>query len=198
MNKALFLFISSLLFVCAMPAGAQQVGIKTNILYWATTTPNLGAEVALGRKLTIDLTGSYNPWRFGSREDNKKLQHWLVRPEVRFWPYEKWDGHFLGVHGLLGSYNAGGIDLPFPPLNHLRESRYEGYAAGGGFSYGYQWFLGTHWNLEVTAGLGYTYLNYERYECRRCGDRLGKSHKHWVGPTNLGVSVIYLFKSKRN
>ncbi|MCC8019198.1 MAG: DUF3575 domain-containing protein [Rikenellaceae bacterium] len=164
---------------------------------WATTTPNMAVEIALGRKTSFEVSGSYNPWRFGAAEDNKKIQHWVVRPEVRFWPYERWDGHFLGVHGMFISYNAGGVNIPLAPLGSLKESRYEGYGAGVGFSYGYQWYLSPHWNLEATAGIGYAYYNYDRYECWKCGDFLERNHKHWFGPTKVGVSFIYLIKSKR-
>ena len=39
-----------------------KFAIKTNALYWATSTPNLGFEVGLAKKITLDVsgTGSYN------------------------------------------------------------------------------------------------------------------------------------------
>lgn len=176
---------------------AQEVGLKTNLLYWGTTTPNLAAEVALGKKLTFELQGTYNPFRFGSKDSNHKLQHWLVMPELRMWVYEKFEGHFFGIHGLFGSYNVGNINLPLGIFSGWKENRYEGYGTGAGISYGYQWYLSPHWNLEAHLGLGYAYLNYKRYECHRCGDLLEKTHKHYLGPTKVGVSLIYLIKSKK-
>lgn len=180
------------------PVQAQRVAVKTNALYWATTTPNLGVELTLSPAVTLDLAGSFNPWKFGSGESEKKIIHFSLRPEVRFWPYERWDGHFLGIHGLWTSYNAGGVRIPLSPLDNLKNSRYEGYAAGAGFSYGYHWILSPHWNLELTAGIGYLYFNYDRYRCGKCGEPLGSAHKHWFGPTNLGVSFIYLFKERKS
>ena len=47
------------------------LGVKTNTLYWLTTTINIGAEIGLGKNTTIDLLGTYNPWSFG---DNKKIK----------------------------------------------------------------------------------------------------------------------------
>ena len=39
-----------LLAVCCWAgASAQQVAVKTNLLYWAAATPNVGAEVAVGK-----------------------------------------------------------------------------------------------------------------------------------------------------
>ena len=52
------------LLVFATSIHAQEQGtktylpkfaIKTNALYWATSTPNLGFEVALAKKLTLEL-----------------------------------------------------------------------------------------------------------------------------------------------
>ena len=36
-----------------------KFAIKTNALYWATSTPNLGFEVGLAKKLTLDISGNY-------------------------------------------------------------------------------------------------------------------------------------------
>lgn len=63
-------------------ASAQKAAIKTNLLYDATTTFNLGAEFALSPKWTLDVSGNYNPWTFSN---NKKWKHWLVQPEARYW-----------------------------------------------------------------------------------------------------------------
>lgn len=52
-----------LLAVCLWAAGlsasAQNVALKTNLLYWATTTPNLGAEVSFAKSIPYSFsTGS--------------------------------------------------------------------------------------------------------------------------------------------
>lgn len=174
----------------------QELALKTNVLTWATTTTNLSLEIGLGLKTSLDLTGTYNPWEFGSKDSNKKIKHWSVSPELRFWVYEKWDGHFFGLHPFYAYYNAGGIKLPLGIFPGLENYRYQGYAAGFGLSYGYQWYLGPHWNLEATFGFGYAYLNYDRYDCRKCGRHLEKGTKHYFGPTKIGLSFTYLFKSK--
>lgn len=177
----LYLSISSLLFV-----HAQHVGVKTNLLYDATTTMNLGVEFALSPKVTFDLSGNYNPWTFS---ENKKLKHWLVQPEFRYWFCEKFNGHFLGIHAHGGEFNMGGIKLL-----GMEDYRYEGYAVGGGLSYGYQWILSKRWSLEASLGFGYTYLDYDKFYCEECGDKIGEETKHFVGPTKAAVSLIYIIK----
>ena len=72
-----------------------KIAIKTNALYWATSTPNLGLEIGLAKKLTLDISGNYNPWKFS---DNKQLKHWLVQPELRYWLCERFNGSFFGLH----------------------------------------------------------------------------------------------------
>ena len=56
-----------------------KFAIKTNALYWATSTPNLGFEVGLAKKITLDVSGNYNPWKFGN---DCQIKHWLVQPEL--------------------------------------------------------------------------------------------------------------------
>lgn len=61
---------------------AQKVALKSNLLYDATTTLNLGLEIGLARKWTLDVPVNYNPWK---PEDGKRLRHWGIQPEVRYW-----------------------------------------------------------------------------------------------------------------
>ena len=55
------LFLAALLFVCTDLCG-QNVQIKTNLLYDATATINIGSECRLGRPRSLDLSASYNVW----------------------------------------------------------------------------------------------------------------------------------------
>ena len=166
-------------------------GVKSNLLYDAVTTFNLGAEFRLSPYLTLDVSGSYNPWTFS---DNKKIKHVSVQPELRYWLYEPFNGHFLGAHLLYTYYNVGGVRLPLGIFPELKDYRFQGNGYGAGFSYGYQWLLSNRWNLEATFGFGYLYLDHRRYECRTCGDKVGRESKHYFGPTKVGLSLIYVLK----
>lgn len=98
-----------LMLLVSISLSAQDVAVKTNLLYDATTTINLGAEIGVAPKWTVDLSANYNGWTFN---DNKKWKHWMAQPEVRYWFCERFNGHFLGAHLLGGQYNWGGLDLP--------------------------------------------------------------------------------------
>ena len=50
---ALFSFVS---------VSAQNWAIKTNLVGDATASINLGAEIGLAERWTLDLSGSYNPY----------------------------------------------------------------------------------------------------------------------------------------
>ena len=84
-----YLIIAVLAFLASMgSASAQKVAVKTNALYWATATPNLGFEFALGERWTFELEGGYNPWMLNA-EKNMKMnsrQEWALRRSVSFLP----------------------------------------------------------------------------------------------------------------
>ena len=111
-------------------AGAQEMALKSNLLYDATGTVNLGYEVALNHKTTLDIWVNYNPWTLGNKwvglyenemtvrspsasKRDVKLKHLLIQPEVRWWTCEKFNGHFFGVHLHGGTFNIGALKLPF-------------------------------------------------------------------------------------
>lgn len=160
--------------------------IKTNALYWATTTPNLGIEIGLSDKFTLDVSGNYNPWSFS---DNKKIKHWLVQPELRLWTCERFNGHFFGLHAHYAEYNVGGIKML-----GLDNRRYQGNLYGAGISYGYHWILNKRFSIEATIGVGYAYLDYDKYPCGTCGSKLKSGHRNYIGPTKAGLSLVYILK----
>lgn len=192
--KKSFLVTLSLLF-CTSHSIAQKITLKTNLLYGSyAQTPNLSMEFGLGKRITLDISGGYNPWnRTGSAGNNKKLVHWIVQPELRYWTCQRFNGHFFGIHAFGSQYNISEYELPLLFGKGSKDYRYEGWAAGGGISYGYQWILGKHWNLEATIGVGYAYLKYDKYDCPKCGDYVGEYSKSYFGPTKAGVSLIYVF-----
>ena len=183
-----------------LPLPVAEWAVKTNLLYDATSTLNLGFEFGLGRQWTLDVSGNYNPWTFS---ENRKMKHWLVQPEFRWWSCTRFSGHFVGIHAMGGGYNWGGM-LPWGfksgrmfgsvENKNIQEHRYQGWLAGAGVSYGYHWVLGNRWGLEATVGVGYAYLDYDKYPCAKCGRKIGSESKHYFGPTKAGISLVYILK----
>lgn len=193
MSRKFFLICMALAFTSIIHAQNEQkfssrpsFAIKTNLLYLATTTPNLGVELGLSPKMTLDISGNYNPWNFS---DNKRMKHWLVQPELRYWFCERFNGYFIGLHGHYAEYNVGGIKM-----FNLEGKRYEGNLYGAGLSFGYHWILGNRWSIEATLGAGYAHLNYDKYKCGKCGTKIKDGHKNYWGPTKVGINLVYMIK----
>ena len=68
---------------------AQNVALKTNLMYLATATPNLGVEASVGRKHTVQLFYGLHPWKSAS---GRSLRHWVLQPEYRYWFCESFNG----------------------------------------------------------------------------------------------------------
>lgn len=173
------LILSLLLLTLAPRAAAQDFALKTNALYWAGITPNLGFEVALKPKWTLDVSGVYNPWKWS---DDRRLRFWAVQPEVRYWLCEKFEGHFIGLHAHGGQwYGSWG--------RHRRD----GWMAGGGIVYGYDWILSPHWNLEAALGLGYARLWWKESDRLPCIKEKHDKHYNYWGVTKVALSFSYIF-----
>ena len=178
-----------------LPASAQKVALKTNLVSDALLSPSLGIEVGLSRKWTLDLDAQVNFWTVNQHE----WKHMLFQPEARYWFCRSFAGHFLGFHALAGQYNVGNLDLDLKFLGSdfrgLKTNRYEGWGVGAGVAYGYSWPVHPHWNIEAEIGLGWIYTRYDSYPCTTCGNRRRERHPHnYAGPTKAAINIVYIIK----
>lgn len=178
-----------LLLSLPQAAKAQTLAVKTNVLSDLTTTINLGAEVSLAPKWSLDISGNYNAWDF---KEYRKQKHWLVQPEARFWFCETFNGHFLAAHVLGGEFNMADPLFPFSLYKPLRDYRFQGWMYGAGIGYGYHWILSPRWSIEAEIGVGYVGTTYEQYECVRCGTLLEEGCSGRFSITKLAVSVVFM------
>lgn len=56
-------------------AMGQNVALKTNLLSDAVLNPNIGIEVGLAPKWTLDVTGQFNAWDLSH---DRRWKHWAV------------------------------------------------------------------------------------------------------------------------
>ena len=184
-----------LLAVLAAPcAKAQNVGLKTNLLYDALLSPTVGVEVGVAPKWTVDLSGTLNAWTVNGH----RWKQWMVQPEGRYWFCQRFAGHFVAAHALGGQFNFGNIDADFKFLgtdfSKLKDERYQGWMAGAGVAYGYSWILNRNWNIEAELGIGWVYSRYDVYRCADCGKKIRENESHnYFGPTKVAVNLIYVF-----
>ena len=167
-------------------AYGQQVGLKTNALMWALMTPNLGCEVVVGDRSSLDLTfsGHYKPYGL----DSKML---LVQPEYRYWfsgrPMAR---EFVGVTALVADYDM-----------MLSRHAYDGYAVACGLGGGYAFSLGQSWRFEFCGGFSVMYFNQKHYYRNDNYDDYfvgeaspSNSQGYKLFPAKLGVTFTYIIK----
>ena len=189
------LFLPVFLFVSTLTSmSSQEVGIKSNLLSDAALSPNLGVEIGLAPKWTLNLVGQVNFWDVNGH----KWKHWLAQPEARYWFCDRFAGHFVGLHAIGGQYNFGhiknGIKFLGSDFSQLSDYRFQGWAAGAGIAYGYDWILSKHWNLEAEIGIGWIYTRYDKYRCSDCGKKVASGlHHNYVGPTKIDINIVYIF-----
>ncbi len=185
------IILTALLFIFTLKINAQKVvGLKANIPHWATATPNLGVEVAFRYRMTFELSGGYNPFTF---KDGQQWKHWVIWPEIRYWPWEAFNGHSIGLHGVFAEFDVGGLDIPIKKLEPLKDRRVDGNMNGVGVSYGYAWIIGNSLLLEANVGAGYGRLNYDVFTTGNDGYKTNEGRKHYIGPTKAALSLVYLF-----
>lgn len=189
------ILMTLVVLISAWPAiHAQDVGIKTNLLYDALLSPNLGVEVGLAPKWSLDLSGTVNAWTV----NEKKWKIWMFQPEARYWFCQRFSGSFLALHAHGGQYNWGNLDIPVKFLgsdfHQLKDYRFQGWFVGAGIGYGYSWILDKHWNIEAELGIGWAYTRFDKFQCKNCGKKVeSDKHHNYYGPTKAAVNLIYFF-----
>lgn len=159
---------------------AQRVGIKTNLLYWATLSPNIGTEFRLSRHFTVNLEAAGNPFKFGDHQ----LHFASFMPEVRYWfSARPQAGHFLGVMTTGTMY-----DLQW------KEKIHTGDAIGAGLTYGYSFVLKQRLSLEATAGVGLLHTRDKSYRSGEDAPAVPNQTKTQLMPLKIGLTLTYLLK----
>ena len=155
-----------------------HLSLRANLLRWATLTPDLGLEWRICPSWGIAVNGSWTSW---SRSDKgRRYALWEVAPEVRYYMGEK-KAFYLGAMFKAGQFNY-----------KLSETGRQGDLMGGGITAGYQLRLNKALDLDFNLGLGYLNADYEKYEViDGVRVRRGNGTKHWYGPINAGVTLVW-------
>lgn len=175
-----YVVICCLLFA-SLPAKAQYTAVRVNALSWATGTMNVGVDVAVSDKWSVDLSGYWNP----IDGDNLRFRILSATVGVRRWRFEPHVGFFYGVHTTVTKYKIGNS-----------HKRYNGWMAGIGSSVGYSWMLSHRWNITLEGGLGFYWMDDVLWPPHSGGadDILLKHYKRLVlAPSKVELSFSYLF-----
>lgn len=187
MNRLRQMAIILLLMMAALPMAAQRSGdehlsIRTNLLRWATLTPDLGVEWRLSRDVGIAVNGSWTTWRWYQKRRRYALRE--IAPEVRYYLGSKKRG-YVGAMYKAGAFNY-----------KLSATGKQGNINGGGITAGYKLPICSCEKrplmLDFSVGLGYLHASFDEYTVEH-GERVkcGEGKKKWWGLTNAAVTMVW-------
>ena len=157
--------------------------LKTNLLYLGAGVINIGVEIPLGRRFTLDLPFIYSPYTISK---NWNIRVLTLQPEFRYWLKDQFEGHFLGVHAHGGYYNIGIGDK-----TRYQDTNGDTPFYGFGASYGYALNLNERWGMSFTGGFGYARFNSDLFYNIDNGAKFDNKVVDYWGITKLGVNLIY-------
>lgn len=189
-------------YITDFVSGLDNLAIRTNLLYDAAAIPNIGFECNLGKRFSVSADWMYAWWK-------KDDIGWFWRTYGGELAIKKWfgknsserlfTGHHIGLYAqcltydfaLNGRGQIGGDDEKslFGKANY-----------GGGIEYGYSLPVSKHINFDFSVGVGYFEGQYKEYQSEEdCYVWQSTKYRHWVGPTKLQISLVYLIgKSAEN
>lgn len=197
--KYLYILLFSLL--CGKPLLAQQsdgmerslprVALRTNLLYDATLSPNLGVDVRGDSTWTVGLLAGMNAWDI-DKEKNKKWRHMLFSFRARKYVNDSvFHKGYFEADAIYSHFNVGNVKFPLGLYKTVRERRLQGDLLALGGKYGYSWILSRDWRIEAEAGVAIGYAWFKEYDCPHCGTYYGKDDRIFLLP-QLGVNIVYI------
>ena len=90
------------------------IGIKTNLLYWATImpdfhsytfVPNLEVEWYFAKRWSLSAQGNFALWDYNGG-DWFGVSSWSIEPRWWIWGDSKFRWIYLGVYGQVGDYDV--------------------------------------------------------------------------------------------
>lgn len=157
---------------------SYTLSLRANFLRWATLTPDLGIEWRISSSVGIMVNGSWTSWTW--QDNARRYALWEVMPEVRWYLGEK-KAWYVGAMFKAGEFNY-----------KLSTTGKQGDLMGGGITGGYQLPLTEALSMDFSLGLGYLNADTEKYDViYGVRVRSGNETKHWVGPINAGVTLVW-------
>lgn len=177
-----FIFSLLLLLAAGREACAQQFAVKTNALFDAALTPDIGVELVTGEHSSVALSvfGHWKPYGINSRMIT-------VQPEYRFW----FNGRPLVREYIGATAFASAYDINVK--NHV----YAGNAVSLGVTGGYVFPLGERMNFELSGGFGFLFFRQKQYLDNMSYDPTMSpvnAYGYKLFPAKLGATFIYIIK----
>lgn len=174
------------------PESSQFIlALKSNLLYDALITPNIGAEVHIGKGISVggswtaawwkaDPENWYHRIKGGEIEAKKWLGSRPFSAEDEVIPFQGWHA---GIYAQMLQYdfswgNKGSIATRW--------------SWGAGVQGGWAMPVGKRLSLDFALSLGYLTGEYEEYvPMDGCYVWQATKNRHWIGPTKAEVTLVW-------
>ncbi|MEE0979927.1 MAG: DUF3575 domain-containing protein [Muribaculaceae bacterium] len=165
--------------------GKPLVALRSNMLYDAALTPDLGVELSMNPRLSLAVEGVWAWWSDHSRNRCWRIYGGWV--ELRSWLGQRHEqrsltGHHVGVYGSYHSYDFefGGKGWQSPQT------------LGIGVAYGYSLAVSRRLNIDFAIKAGYASGRRISY-IPQCGQYVGlsKCNSHYWGVTGLEITLVW-------
>ena len=171
-------------------AKQPRIALRTNLLYDATLSPNLGVDVRVDSLRTVGMLAGLNAWDI-DKAKNKKWRHALFSLRARKYRDSLFHKGYYEADLIYSHYNVGNTKIPFGLYSAVKDRRLQGDLIALGGKYGYSWILSRTWRIEAEAGVAVGYAWFKEYDCDRCGTYYGKGDRIFLLP-QLGINVVYI------
>ena len=176
----------------AIPSAPKQrfFAIKTNLLWDAALCANLGFEIELWPRWSLDVPVWYSPYDI--------TQRWRIRllatqPEVRYWLKDAGEGHYFGVHTSVIGFN-----VSFNGDYRYQDPNRAAFGVGVGYGYAFHLDKAHRWSMEAQIGAGFIDYEYIKYHnTGRNGAEVSRGRGSYWGITRAGLTLSYKFYCER-
>lgn len=172
------------------PTRQRFFALKTNLLWDAALCANLGFELELWPRWSLDVPVWYSPYDITRRWRIRLL---ATQPELRYWLRDAGAGHYFGVHASVVGFNVSFAgDYRYQDPNHA--------AFGLGIGYGFAFHLdkARRWSMEAQIGAGYLSYKWIKYHNTGLnGAEVSRGGGTYWGLTRAGIAISYKFYRER-
>lgn len=158
-----------------------RYGIKSNVLPWIATIPNIGGEVRFKGHFSASLDLWFCPWKISDRYSLKTV---AILPECRYWLSRQWKGHHFDLHVTAAWFNL-----------RYKNDRYQDTdrpLVGCGISYGYLFNIDDNWSFDLYVGAGFMSMKYDTFYNIPNGALIDTRRTNYFGIDRLGISFSYI------
>lgn len=169
-----------LLYLCAGKSYAQGIAIKTNVAGWAMFAPNVGVDLCVSESSSVEAVF------YKSVADSwfKSANFTALQLGYRYWfDREPLNSFFCGATVTPGTYQY-----------KTDQRKYKGDCLPFGVNIGYCLPLTKMLNLEISYGIGATYLYDHSYSLDNSVTDKITHHKFVFSPTDISINISYIIK----